>query len=107
MVCFDLTEFFEQCRVRRRQASKTTQCLSGFVVLVLFDEESRRLREEQQADSNNDRESELQRDWDTVGPSVVAVARRIVDNRCQKEALNCCQRDCVMVTVPDTYYRYG
>jgi len=54
VVCFDFTEFFEQCRVRGRQTSETAQCFSSFVVLILFDEESRRLWEEQQAHADDD-----------------------------------------------------
>lgn len=54
VVCFDLTEFFEKCGMRGRQASETAKCLRGFVVLVLFNEESGRLWEEQQANANDD-----------------------------------------------------
>lgn len=80
VVCFDLTEFFEKCGMRGRQMSEATKCLRGFVVLVLFDEESWRLWEEQQANADDDRESELKCDGDAVRARVIAVGRCVVDD---------------------------
>ena len=49
-------------------------------MFVLFDEEARRLWEEQETDADDDREGELKCDRDAVRASIIAVGRRVVDD---------------------------
>lgn len=55
-------------------------------MLVLFDEEARRLGQKEQSNADDDRPSELDRDWDPVRPRIIAVPCRIVDNGRKKQS---------------------
>lgn len=88
MVGINFRQFVDDCRMIRRQTAELGQSFCRCLILVLFDEESWSLWEEEQANTDDQSPQELNSDRNAVAATVVTVLGGVVDNGGEEESLS-------------------
>lgn len=85
VVGLDLGELLNDSRVIDVDATETGKCLSGILVAVLLNQETRSFGQDDHSSDQNDGPGELNSDRDTVAAGIHAVLGGVVDNGSQKQ----------------------
>ena len=88
MICCDFLQFSYESRVVHIDTSETSQGLGSALLLPFPDAVAWCFRKDSHSGEKDDGPGELNCDWDSVGPTVVAIFRAVVDDGGDKEA-NC------------------
>lgn len=85
MVCPDFGQLRLNSWIVNRKPAELAERLGSLFHIVLLDQVSRGLGEEEHATEENKRPGKLNGDWDAVRTAIIALSGRVVDNGGEEE----------------------